>query len=195
MYIRVIHHFFKQFLAESKWDYSFIAISVPQIQNFRKFGPKLKLLQAKNKLKQPNTADRPILAAPQPNRAQLEQPQFWSDFSEILDLRSRKTFKTAVSFWLCLKKWWITLTYLPALLSSRYRTHSLTAKRWRNGQRIRVIIFIITFCAETSFDLHPILVCLTYLARLPKTVRVGTCRVVVVIHILFFFSFFNFRWI
>ena len=42
--------------------------------------------QAKNKLKQPNTADRPILAAPQPSRAGLEQPQFWSDFSEILDL-------------------------------------------------------------------------------------------------------------
>ena len=88
MYIRVFHHFFKHFLAEPNRAYNFIAISVPQIQNFRKFGPKLRLLQAKNKLKQPNTANRPILAAPQPSRAELEQPQFWSDFSEILDLRS-----------------------------------------------------------------------------------------------------------
>ena len=85
---RVFHHFFKHFLAEPNRAYNFIAISVPQIQNFRKFGPKLRLLQAKNKLKQPNTADRPILAAPQPSRAELEHPQFWSDFSEILDLRS-----------------------------------------------------------------------------------------------------------
>ena len=85
---RVFHHFFKHFLAEPNRAYNFIAISVPQIQNFRKFGPKLRLLQAKNKLKQPNTANRPILAAPQPSRAELEHPQFWSDFSEILDLRS-----------------------------------------------------------------------------------------------------------
>ena len=56
--------------------------------NSEKIRPKLRLLKAKNKLKQPNTADRPILAAPQPSRAELEQPQFWSDFSEILDLRS-----------------------------------------------------------------------------------------------------------
>ena len=106
---RVFHHFFKHFLAEPNRAYNFIAISVPQIQNFRKFGPKLRLLQAKNKLKQPNTANRPILAAPQPSRAELEHPQFWSDFSEILDLRSWNTFKTAGSVWLCLKKWWNTL--------------------------------------------------------------------------------------
>ena len=112
MYLRVFHHFFKHFLAEPNRAYNFIAISVPQIQNFRKFGPKLRLLQAKNKLKQPNTANRPILAAPQPSRAELEHPQFWSDFSEILDLRSWNTFKTAVSVWLCLKKWWNTLMYI-----------------------------------------------------------------------------------
>ena len=88
MLVRVFHHFFKHFLAEPNRAYNFIAISVPQIQNFRKFGQNLRLLQAKNKLKQPNTADRPILAAPQPSRAELEHPQFWSDFSEILDLRS-----------------------------------------------------------------------------------------------------------
>ena len=88
MFIRVFHHFFKYFLAQPNRVYNFIAISVPQIQNFRKFGPKLKLLLAKNKLKQPNTADQPILVTPQPSRAELEQPQFWSDFSEILDLRS-----------------------------------------------------------------------------------------------------------
>ena len=88
MKIRVSHHFFKQILAEPNTAYNFIAILVPQIQNFRKFEPKLRLLQAKNKLKQPNTANWPILAAPQPSRAELEQPQFWSDFSEILDLRS-----------------------------------------------------------------------------------------------------------
>ena len=109
MYIRVIHHFFRQFLAEPNRAYSFIAISVPQIQSFRKFIPKLMFLQAKNKLKQPNTADQPILAAPQPSRAELEHPQFWSDFSEILDSRSWKTFKTAGSVWFCLKKWWNTL--------------------------------------------------------------------------------------
>ena len=57
MKVKVFHHFFKQFLAKPNRAYSFIAISVPQIQNFRKFGPKLKLLQAKNKLKQPSTAD------------------------------------------------------------------------------------------------------------------------------------------
>ena len=105
----VFHHFFKHFLAEPNRAYNFIAISVPQIQNFRKFGTKLRLLQAKNKLKQPNTANRPILEAPQPSRAELEHPQFWSDFSEILDLRSWNTFKTAGSVWLCLKKWWNTL--------------------------------------------------------------------------------------
>ena len=114
--IRVFHHFFKHFLAEPNRAYNFIAISVPQIQNFRKFGPKLRLLQAKNKLKQPNTANRPILAAPQPSRAELEHPQFWSDFSEILDLRSWNTFKTAGSVWLCLKKWWNTLIYILTLL-------------------------------------------------------------------------------
>ena len=107
----MFHHFFKHFLAEPNRAYNFIAISVPQIQNFRKFGPKLRLFQAKNKLKQPNTANRPILAAPQPSRAELEHPQFWSDFSEILDLRSWNTFKTAGSVWLCLKKWWNTLVY------------------------------------------------------------------------------------
>ena len=37
MYIRVFHHFFKHFLAEPNRAYNFIAISVPQIQNFRKF--------------------------------------------------------------------------------------------------------------------------------------------------------------
>ena len=108
----MFHHFFKHFLAEPNRAYNFIAISVPQIQNFRKFGPKLRLLQAKNKLKQPNTANQPILAAPQPSRAELEHPQFWSDFSEILDLRSWNTFKTAGSVWLCLKKWWNTLMYI-----------------------------------------------------------------------------------
>ena len=80
--------------------------------HFRKIGPKLRLLQAKNKLKQPKKADLPILAAFQPSRAELEQPQFWSYFSEILELRSWNTFKTTVSFWLCLKKWWITLMYI-----------------------------------------------------------------------------------
>ena len=63
-------------------------------------------------MKQPNTADRPILVASQPSRAELEQPQFWSDFSKILDLRSWNTFKTGGSVWLCLKKWWITLMYV-----------------------------------------------------------------------------------
>ena len=101
MIIRVFLHFFKQFLAEPKRAYSFIAISLPPIQNFWKFGPKLKLLQAKKKFKQPNPADRPILAAPKPSRAELKQPQFWSDFSEILDLRSWNTFKTVGSVWLC----------------------------------------------------------------------------------------------
>ena len=115
LYIRVFHHFFKHFLAEPNRAYNFIAISVPQIQNFRKFGPKLKLLRAKNKLKQPNTADQPILVTPQPSRAELEQPQFWSDFSEILDLRSWNTFKTAGSVWLCLKKWWNTLIYITVI--------------------------------------------------------------------------------
>ena len=108
IYIRVFHHFFKHILAEPNRAYNFIAVSVPQIQNFRKFGPKLKLLRAKNKLKQPNTADQPILVTPQPSRAELEQPQFWSDFSEILDLRFWNRFKTSGSVWLCLKKWWNT---------------------------------------------------------------------------------------
>ena len=74
--IRVFHHFFKHFLAEPNRANNFIAISAPQIQNFRKFGPKLGLLQAKNKLKQPKTADRPISVATQPSRAELAQPQF-----------------------------------------------------------------------------------------------------------------------
>ena len=78
--VRVFHHFFKHFFAEPNRAYNFIAISVPQIQNFRKFGPKLRLLQAKNKLKQPSTANWPILVAPKPSRAELEHPQFWSNF-------------------------------------------------------------------------------------------------------------------
>ena len=151
----MFEHFFKKNLAESKWDCSFIAISVPHIQNFRKFGPKLKLLQAKNKLKQLSTADWPILAAPQPSRAELEQPQFWSDFSEILDLKSWNTFKTAVSFWLCLKKWWITLldillswAVFPVTLHKSSNTSSKLAK-------FQNTLFIFSDHHRTSFVNFP----------------------------------------
>jgi len=51
----VFHHFSKTFFSNKAC--SFIAISVPQIQNLRKCESKLKLLQAKDKLKQPNTAN------------------------------------------------------------------------------------------------------------------------------------------
>ena len=47
----------------------------------------MKLQQAKNKFNQPNTAGWPNLVALQPSRAELLQLQFWSNFSEILDLR------------------------------------------------------------------------------------------------------------
>ena len=70
---RVIHHFFKQAQNETA------VLNVFQ---------DLRLFQAKNKLKQPSTADWPILVASQPSRAELEQPQFWSNFSDILNLRS-----------------------------------------------------------------------------------------------------------
>ena len=93
----MFHHFFNHSLAKPNRAYRFIGILVPKIQTFRKFGPKMKLLQAKNKFKEPNTANWPILEAPHPSRAELEQPQFWFDISETLDL------KAASSVWLCLK--------------------------------------------------------------------------------------------
>ena len=67
----------------------------------------------------------------------LAQPQFWFDFSEILDLRSWNTFKTAGSVWLCLKKWWNTLTYVhqhTGKFSHDFRSmsscHCLQNKNW-----------------------------------------------------------------
>ena len=48
----------------------------------------------------------------------MEQPQFWSDFPEIFNLRSWNTFKMAVSFWAYLKKWWITLMFMHTLHSA-----------------------------------------------------------------------------
>ena len=109
IHFRVIRHFFKQFLASSKWYSRFECVSGPYIQNFRKIGPKLRLLQL-----------CPAWLGSRQNRPigcvrllqfvfSLAQPQFLSDFSEILDIRSWNTFKLAVSFWACLKRWWITL--------------------------------------------------------------------------------------
>ena len=98
----MFHHFFKHFLAEPNRAYNFIAISVPQIQNFRKFGPKLRLLQF----------CLVLLESPQilPMGCvwliefvfSLLQLQFWSDFSEILDLRfwsTKKKIEAAEHSW------------------------------------------------------------------------------------------------
>ena len=78
--------FSQHFLAKPNRAFSFIGVSVPQIQNFRNFGPKLKLLKAKDEFKQLNIAHWSNLAALRPSRAELEQPQFWSHFSQILNL-------------------------------------------------------------------------------------------------------------
>ena len=52
------------------------------------------MLKAKKDLKQPNTADWPNLVVLQLRRAELEQPQFWSNFSEIFDLGSQNINKS-----------------------------------------------------------------------------------------------------
>ena len=46
--------------------------------------------RAAKEIQQPHTANRPNLAAFLLRRADLQLPQFWSDFSEILDLDSIK---------------------------------------------------------------------------------------------------------
>ena len=44
--------------------------------------------RAAKEMQQPHTANQPNLAALQLSRAEPKLPQFWSDFSEILDLGS-----------------------------------------------------------------------------------------------------------
>ena len=68
--------------------HSFLNIQEAQVQNMRSIGPYITLQRDQNQNLWPSAADRPNLAVLKLSRAEPLQPYFWTNFSEILVVRS-----------------------------------------------------------------------------------------------------------